>query len=53
MRFIRSCIRTRSPLDGAQQVERETAYWIRWFNEERLHSPIDYRPPVEYEQLYR
>lgn len=38
---------------GRNEVERETADWVRWFNEERLHSSIDYQPPVEYEQLYR
>jgi|GEM_PF-1064738 len=37
---------------GRNEVERETADWVRWFNDERLHSSIGYRPPVEYEQLY-
>ena len=37
---------------GRNDVERETADWVRWFNHERLHSSIGYRPPVEYEQLY-
>ena len=30
-----------------------TAGWVHWFNTRRLHSSIDYRPPVTYEQLYR
>jgi putative transposase len=38
---------------GRAQVERETATWVHWFNTERLHSSIDYRPPVEFEDLYR
>ena len=39
--------------NGRNEVERETADWVRWFNEERLHSAIDYRPPTEYEEMYR
>ena len=35
------------------EVERETADWARWSIEERLHSSIDHRPPVEHEELYR
>ena len=38
---------------GRNEVERETADWVKWFNDERLHSSIDYRPPVEYEETYR
>jgi hypothetical protein len=38
---------------GRKEVERETAAWVHWFNAERLHSAIDYRPPVEFEDLYR
>ncbi len=29
---------------GRNEVERETAAWVHWFNTERLHSAIDYRP---------
>src|SRR4051812_15378821 len=38
---------------GRAAVERETAAWVHWFNTDRLHSSIGYRPPVEYEELYR
>ena len=38
---------------GRNEVERETADWVRWFNEERLHSAIDYRRPIEYEEMHR
>lgn len=38
---------------GRNEVERETADWVKWFNDERLHSAIDYRPPIEYEEMYR
>src|SRR4051812_49398471 len=37
---------------GRNQVERETAAWVHWFNTERLHSATDYRPPVEFETNY-
>jgi putative transposase len=38
---------------GRTAVERETAAWVHWFNTERLHSAIDYRPPVEFEVPHR
>ncbi len=38
---------------GRAEVERETAEWVRWFNTDRLHSSIDYLPPIEYETRYR
>lgn len=38
---------------GRAEVERETAAWVHWFNTDRLHSSIGYRPPVEFEDLYR
>jgi transposase InsO family protein len=24
--------------------------WLVWYNEHRLHSALNYRPPVEYEK---
>lgn len=33
-------------------VEAATAEWVRWYNTERLHSSIDYLPPVEKEMEY-
>jgi putative transposase len=38
---------------GRNEVERETAAWVHWFNTARLHSALDHRPPVEFEQHYR
>jgi transposase InsO family protein len=35
--------------NGRNEVERGTAAWVHWFNTERLHSAIDYRPPAEFE----
>jgi transposase InsO family protein len=38
---------------GANEVERETANWVHWFNTGRLHTSIGMLPPLEYENLYR
>ena len=38
---------------GRNEVERETVAWVHWFNTERLHSALDYRPPAEFEDHYR
>jgi len=37
---------------GVREVERETAEWARWYNNERIHSSIDYMTPVEWEVMY-
>ncbi len=37
---------------GRAEVERETASWVNWYNTTRLHSSIEYRPPVEYEAAW-
>jgi transposase InsO family protein len=38
---------------GRAEVDNETAKYVAWFNEKRLHSSIGYLPPVEYEQAYQ
>ena len=38
---------------GRAEVENDTAKYVAWFNEKRLHSSIGYLPPVEYEQAYQ
>jgi len=38
---------------GRNDVERETASWVHWFNTTRLHSALGHRAPAEYEQDYR
>jgi putative transposase len=45
-------IDSRPTFTGSAELERETASWVHWYNTARLHSSIDYRPPVEYEQRY-
>ena len=37
---------------GRAEVERETAEWVRWYNNERIHSSIDYLTPIEREVVY-
>ncbi|SMY00433.1 Integrase core domain-containing protein [Brevibacterium aurantiacum] len=32
---------------GLIEVMAETSKWVGWYNQERLHSAIDYRPPLE------
>ncbi|WP_258771971.1 IS3 family transposase [Brevibacterium aurantiacum] len=32
---------------GLIEVMAETSKWVGWYNQERLHSAIDYRPPFE------
>ena len=38
---------------GRAEVENETAKYVAWFNEKRLHSSIGHLPPLEYEQAYQ
>jgi putative transposase len=33
-----------------REVEAAVADWVQWFNVERLHSSIEYCPPVEWEK---
>ena len=37
---------------GLRDVEREAAEWVRWYNNERIHSSIDYMTPIEWEVMY-
>jgi transposase InsO family protein len=32
------------------EARRETFSWLNWYNAARLHSSLDYRPPIEYEE---
>jgi putative transposase len=40
------------PYKTVLDVELATAAWVGWYNEERLHSSIDYTTPAEYETAY-
>ena len=35
-----------------EQLEHETAEWVGFFNNERLHEELGYRPPAEYEIIH-
>ncbi|WP_079102944.1 integrase core domain-containing protein [Streptomyces sp. TP-A0356] len=43
-------IEMQGPWTGFDQVERAIFQWVTWYNEERLHSALDYVPPAEYER---
>ena len=32
------------------EARRETFLWLNWYNAARLHSSLDYCPPIEYEE---
>jgi putative transposase len=34
---------------GLDDLELETARWVTWFNEERIHTALDDRSPAEVE----
>jgi putative transposase len=34
-------------------VEWQVARWVHWYNTTRLHSSIDYLPPIEFEHQHR
>jgi len=38
--------------NSTAEVVRATADWTYWYNNERLHSWCDYRPPMEFEQVF-
>ena len=40
------------PSRSADELELATLSWVRWFNENRLHSSIGYLPPIEKENEY-
>ena len=41
---------TRPALDEGQRHRAAVFEWLIWYNADRLHSALDYQPPVEYEQ---
>ena len=45
-------IRRRGPWRNIDDVEFATLEWIDWFNRRRLFGPLDYVPPVEFEEVY-
>ncbi|MGP3974301.1 integrase core domain-containing protein [Streptomyces sp. 8N114] len=45
-------IEMQSPWRDVDQVERAIFRWLTWYNEELLHSALDYVPPAEYERAW-
>ncbi len=40
------------PLASKSDVDDVVVKWVYWYNNARLHSALDYRSPVEFEELY-
>lgn len=35
-----------------EHAEHELLNWISWYNHERLHEELGYRPPIEFEAIH-
>ena len=46
------CVKVDGPFRTVDELELATLSWVHWFNENRLHSAIGYRTPLEAEQQY-
>ena len=46
------CVRHDGPFRGVDDLELATLSWVHWFDNDRLHSAIGYRTPVEHENAY-
>lgn len=51
--FKAELIEMQGPWQDFDQVERALVQWVAWYNEERLHSALEYVPPAEYERAWR
>lgn len=50
--FKTELIRKQRPWRSVEQVELTTLEWVWWFNNQRLHSELDYQTPAEVEAEY-
>jgi len=48
--FKAELIEMQGPWKDPAQLERVIFQWVTWYNEEHLHSALDYVPPAEYER---
>jgi putative transposase len=46
------CVYWEGPWQGADDLELATLSWVHWYNHERIHSALGWRPPVEIEDEY-
>lgn len=47
--YKNECVKIDGPFRSADDLELATHSWVHWFNENRLHSSIGYRTPIEAE----
>jgi len=50
--YKNECVKPDGPIRTWAQAEYVTADWVSWYNQDRLHSSLNYRPPIEYEQAH-
>ena len=50
--FKTELIKKRRPWRTVEEVELATLEWVWWFNNQRLHSGLDYRTPAKVEAAY-
>jgi putative transposase len=46
------CVRREGPWRGVDDLELATLNWVHWYNENRLHTALDYQTPTEHENAY-
>jgi putative transposase len=51
--FKTELVRRRGPWRGIDDLELATLEWVDWYNNRRLHSACDNRPPAEREAPYQ
>ena len=50
--YKNECVKIDGPFRTVDELELATLSWVHWFNENRLHSSIDYQTPLEAERDY-
>ena len=50
--FKAECADQDGPFEHLQDVHQATAGWVHWYNNQRLHATLNYRPPAEVEAQY-
>ena len=50
--YKNECIKPDGPIRTWAQAEYITADWASWYNQDRLHGSLNYRPPIEYEHAH-
>lgn len=50
--YKKELVRKKGPWRSLDQLELETARWVDWYNNRRLHTSIGDVPPAEFEESY-